>query len=65
MDFSKAFLSFSEDLDDQYRKNSEFVGKTQQLRSDLRKFYKFLEDWIIRVDIKYENPKKRNPKEER
>ncbi len=65
MEFSKAFLSFSEDLDEKYRKNSEFVGKTHQLRSELRKFYNFLEDWIIRVKIKYENPKKRNTKEEK
>ena len=63
-ELSGTFLKFSEVLDEKFRKNPEFKGKTIQLRGDLRKFYKFLEDWIIRVNIKYENPKKRNPKEE-
>jgi len=65
MDYSNAFLKFAEVLDEKFRKNSEFEGKTRDLRGDLRKFYKFLDDWIIRVNIKYENPKKRNPKEEK
>jgi len=65
MEYSNAFLKFSEVLDEKFRKNPEFAGKTLQLRGDLRKFYKFLEDWIIRVKIKYENPKKRNLKEEK
>ncbi len=65
MDYSNAFLKFAEVLDEKFRKNSEFEGKTRDLRGDLRKFYKFLEDWIIRVNIKYENPKKGNPKEEK
>ncbi|MHA1474807.1 MAG: hypothetical protein ACTSPA_01085 [Promethearchaeota archaeon] len=65
MDYSNAFLKFAEVLDEKFKKNSEFEGKTRDLRGDLRKYYKFLEDWIIRVNIKYENPKKRNPKEEK
>jgi len=64
VELSGTFLKFSEVLDEKFRKNPEFKGKTIQLRGDLRKFYKFLEDWIIRVNIKYENPKKRNLKEE-
>jgi len=64
MDYSNTFLKFNEVLDEKFKKNPEFAGKTSQLRSDLREFYKFLEDWIIRVNIKYENPQKKNPKEE-
>jgi hypothetical protein len=65
IELSSTFLKFSEVLDEKFRKNPEFGGKTLQLRGDLRKFYKFLEDWIIRVKLKYENPKKRNQKEEK
>ena len=65
IDFSSTFLKFSEGLDEKFRKNSEFEGKTRQLRGDLRKFYKFLEDWLSRVETKYEDPQKRNPKEEK
>jgi len=63
LDFSSAFLKFSEILDEKFRKNPEYEGKKRDLRSDLRKYYKLLEDWIIRVEIKYENPQKRNQKE--
>ncbi len=65
MDFSSAFLKFSEVLDEKFRKNPEYESKKQDLRSILRNYYKFLEDWIIRVEIKYENPQKRNSKEEK
>ena len=64
IDYSNAFLKFNEVLDEKFKKDAQFEGKTSQLRSDLREFYKFLEDWIIRVNIKYENPRKKNPKEE-
>ncbi|QEE15101.1 hypothetical protein DSAG12_00924 [Promethearchaeum syntrophicum] len=64
IDYSNAFLKFNEVLDVKFKNNPQFEGKTSQLRSDLREFYKFLEDWIIRVNIKYENPRKKNPKED-
>ncbi len=65
IDFSSAFIKFSEVLDEKFRNNPEYEGKKRDLRSDLRKYYKFLEDWIIRVEIKYENHQKRNSKEEK
>ena len=65
MDYSNAFLKFNEVLDEKFKKDPQFEGKTSHLRSDLREFYKFLEDWIIRVNMKYENPQKKNPKEEK
>ena len=65
MEYSNAFFKFSEKLDEKFRRNPEFHGKTQKLRHILRNFYKFLEDWVNRVKIKYEDPNKRNPKEEK
>ncbi|MHA1719941.1 MAG: hypothetical protein ACTSWX_16365 [Promethearchaeota archaeon] len=65
MEYTDSFFKFSEKLDEKFRKNPEFHGKTQKLRGNLRNYYKFLEDWVNRVNIKYEDPKKRNQKEEK
>jgi hypothetical protein len=58
-----AFFSFLEGYGDTFLKEKYKMLEYSGIRSEIRGKYKEVEDWMGRVEIKYQIPKNHNPKE--